>query len=374
MLTTTTTMMLQRHARRYPPGRSSWDDPLTFLYHNDRDWNVPDVTMWESIKYWFRTRKFVKDLISPQSLLSKNIEEELPVVLDTDWNKIPEEVGGILYYWVGHSTFLIIIRIEDDTFGLPSVVRILTDPIFGDHASPVKGHYTRYRPVPILVENLPSIDVVLLSHDHYDHLCRYTIGELEKHHKPLYLVPASVWEKRLSSMDVPVGRCQEMNWGDTTKHNHVSFTCTPACHNSGRGLMDRDETLWCGWIIRVAVNNKVIYFVGDSAYCSLFKDIGRKDGPIDLSIIPIGCGEGRDDTSEHRLNDRRFLETQHINVEEAMKVYIDTKSKRAVGCHWGTFALTGEPILGPRDRLRNKVAKEEDMDFSTMFHGEMRSL
>ena len=301
-----------------------------------------------------------------------NVMLSLPTI-KSNCMKYENNLDDIQITWVGHSTYLI--RHNNVTF--------ITDPVFSDRASPVqwKGP-KRIKEVPFKIQDIdPKINVVLLSHDHFDHLDLNSIQELEIHHKPLYFVPLgkkSWFTSKPYTFDpfgiylkVDSNRVIEMNWfeSSTLKINkNITLHFVPAQHWSVRLGNDEMKSLWGGWIIESKVSNRIrkIFFAGDTGYCEIFKDIGIKYGEIDLSLIPIGA-YGNEKT-------RWFLKNQHCDVSEAVQIAIDTRSKNAIGCHWGTFVLTPEPTLEPKNKLKEivkNIGKSEDW-FIAMQHGETK--
>ncbi|MCL4158274.1 UNVERIFIED_CONTAM: hypothetical protein GTU68_002778, partial [Idotea baltica] len=219
--------------------------------------------------------------------------------------------------FVNHSTFLI----QLDT------LNILTDPIWSKRCSPSQliGP-ARQRPPGITFESLPNIDVVLISHNHYDHLDKQTIKRLQKEHKPQFIVPLGVshFFKKLGIENVI-----EIDWNEEVAFKSIKIKGTPAVHFSSRGLFDGDKTLWCGYIIK---GSKKVYFAGDTAYDEhIFKNIGIENPTIDLSIIPIGA-----------YKPNWFMTRIHTNPSEAVQIHLDLKSKKSVATHFGTFALADE--------------------------------
>lgn len=234
--------------------------------------------------------------------------------------------------WIGHSSFLI----------QYNGINILTDPVFSDRTSPVSFvGPTRLSPLGLTFEQLPKIDYVLISHNHYDHLDTRSLIQLGDH--PKYFVPLGIkqWFKN-TKLNYTVN---ELDWWDTLKEPELKITSVPAQHFSSRTLLDFNETLWCGWVIDFGQDRK-IYFAGDTGFSKHFKEIGSRIGPMELSLIPIGAYEPR-----------HILKHIHVNPEEAVKIHKDVKSKNSLGMHWGTFRLTGEPSLEPPRELRSILNK-----------------
>ncbi len=250
--------------------------------------------------------------------------------------------------WVGHSTLLIQVD------GL----NILTDPIWSERASLV--NFTgpkRYMKPGILFKDLPPIDLVIISHDHYDHLDKAAIKKLGN--KPYYFVPFGVGEYL---DDWGITRYQEMDWWDEVKFNSLKIVCTPAQHFSGRMPFGQNRTLWASWVI--IGKTKRIYFGGDSGYFPGYAEIGKKFGPFDLAALPIGA-----------YKPRWFMKPIHMSPREALLAYEDLRAKIFVPIHWGTFDLADEPLDEPPGRLVELISEKElDVkNFWILNHGETRS-
>lgn len=237
--------------------------------------------------------------------------------------------------FVNHSTFLI--QVDG--------VNILTDPIWSLRASPF--HYLgpkRKRAPGIKLEHLPRIDYVLLSHNHYDHLDVLTLRILMGAHHPEIITPLGV-EAFLSKESI--GNAAALDWWDEKEmNNNLRITCVPAQHFSGRGLLDRDATLWCGYVLSTSIGK--IYFAGDTGYHpTIFKTISEKVGALRLSILPIGA-----------YKPRWFMSPVHTSPREAVKIHLDVKSQTTIGSHFGTFPLADE---GPGETLTDLTAAKQSM-------------
>lgn len=251
--------------------------------------------------------------------------------------------------WVGHSTLLIQVD------GL----NILTDPIWSDRASPVQlAGPKRYVKPGLDFEDLPPIDVVLISHDHYDHLDKNTIEKLGN--KPLYFVPLGIGEL-LSGWGVR--HFIELDWWDSNKFNSVDFICLPAQHFSGRTPLDRNKRLWCSWLIKG--KELKIYFGGDSGYFPGYAEIGEKYGPIDFAALPIGA-----------FRPIWFMGPVHLSPKQAIKAFIDLKANTFIPIHWGTFDLADDLLDEPPGLLRKAIKNYglNSEDFWLMKHGETRTV
>lgn len=254
--------------------------------------------------------------------------------------------------WIGHSTFLVQLG------GL----NILTDPHFSERASPLRwAGPARLAPPGLGLNNLPPIDVVLISHNHYDHLDEKSVHGLVRHcPKAVFVVPLGL-RRWLQQRHVP--NTVELDWWQRHDGRGFSVTAVPAQHFSGRGATDGNRTLWCGFILEVA--DRKLYFAGDTGYSKDFADIGRRLGPVDLALLPIGAYEPR-----------WFMRAMHVNPEEALKIHRDVGARRSVAMHWGTFRLTEEPADEPPRALARALADAgiAPDEFWVLQHGEMRAL
>lgn len=235
--------------------------------------------------------------------------------------------------WINHSTFLVKV----------GNIHLLTDPIWSQRCSPLSFlGPKRLHPVPIQLDHLPSIDLILLSHDHYDHFDKKTLLYLQVNH------PAATWivplglRSRLKSFGIK--QIVEMQWWDEVsiglKGEDILITAVPAQHFSGRGLFDKNRTLWSGFVVdfsRKKMEGKRLYFVGDTGYNpNDFKAIGAQFKTIDLSLIPIGT-----------YVPRAFMDPVHISPNQAVAIHEDVRSQLSIAMHWKTFRLSGEPIERP---------------------------
>ncbi len=264
--------------------------------------------------------------------------------------------------WVGHATMLV------QAGGL----NVLTDPIFSDRASPVQlVGPKRAQPPGLSIAQLPPIDVVLVSHNHYDHLDKNTAVDLSNiaGAATLFIVPLGV-KKWFESLGI--GNVKELDWWESTTVKGVEFHFTPVQHWSARGLGDRSQTLWGGW--SVLAPDLHWYYSGDTGYSKDFADTQQRFAPrqtatlgggFDIALLAVGAYEPR-----------WFMKEQHINPAEAVQIHQDLKAKRSVGVHWGTFALTDEPLDQPPKDLAVActAAGVPEADFLLLAIGETRKL
>ncbi len=230
--------------------------------------------------------------------------------------------------WIGHSTFLLQVD------GL----NILTDPIFSNRASPVSfAGPKRTTPPAMSIEQLPAIDVVLISHNHYDHLDKRSIKDLrakQPDNPPQYFVPLN---QKPFFDKLGVKQVTELDWWDSEKVEGTTIHAVPVQHWSSRSPFDRNKVLWAGFLIDSPSHRTL--FVGDSGYSNDFKTIAQRLGTVDLALVPIGA-----------YDPRWFMKSSHMNPEEALQAVKDVGASRAIGMHWGTFSLTDEPMAEPGER------------------------
>jgi N-acyl-phosphatidylethanolamine-hydrolysing phospholipase D len=214
---------------------------------------------------------------------------------------------------------------------------IVTDPYLSAYASPVQGlGPRRYAPVPLALDELPPIDLVLLSHNHYDHLDLPTLRFLAEANRPAVITALGVGRYL---QGLPFRELRELDWLDATDLGELSITCTPAIHFSKRSLFDANETLWCGFM--ASAGGRTVYFAADTAYGPVFaKDFAELPAP-DMALLPIGAYEPR-----------RLMRGVHCTPEEAVQIARDIGARRICGMHWGTIRLTDEPPFEPPARFR----------------------
>ncbi|HSB53748.1 MAG TPA: MBL fold metallo-hydrolase [Gemmatimonadales bacterium] len=239
--------------------------------------------------------------------------------------RVPHE-GELAATWLGHSAVLL---------EFPTCT-VLTDPMLGEIAAPIPAaRLKRWVPAPIPAEQLPPVDLVLLSHNHYDHLDAPTVRILaERQPETVWCVPLGLGKllRRLG-----VERVEEFDWWEARRIGDALVTATPAQHFSARGVHDRNATLWCGFTVRIG--QRAVYFAGDTAHHPEFRAIGERLGPFDLLLLPVGAYEPR-----------WFMQVMHMNPEEALRAFAEisgSTSPAMLPIHWGTFKLTDEPMDEP---------------------------
>ena len=251
--------------------------------------------------------------------------------------------------WIGHASFLI--QIDG--------INILTDPHLTKRASPVVFFGpSRTTPPGLLIDDLPDIDIIVISHNHYDHLDYQTILKITRRqskNQPLVLVPLKL-KKLLESFGAR--NVKELGWWDSTNFKNLTIHSVPVQHWSNRSF-NTNKTLWCGWVFEN--KNFKSMFVGDTGYSKDFSTIQKKFGPMDISLIPIGA-----------YAPRWFMKDHHCNVEEAIQIHKDLKSKKSIAMHWGTFQLTDEAMDEPPKLLKKYTFENNLMsdEFIAMDHGE----
>jgi L-ascorbate metabolism protein UlaG (beta-lactamase superfamily) len=247
-----------------------------------------------------------------------------------------ERVDGdsIVVTFVNHSTFLI------QTQGL----NILTDPVWSERASPVSfAGPKRMRPPGIRFEDLPKIDIILLTHNHYDHLDIRAMEKLAEKFQPAIYTPLG-GGKFLERKGI--GNITEMDWWDeATTASGLKLICTPAQHFSGRGIFDRDKTLWSGFALMT--ENGSIYYSGDTGFGEFFNEIAERISPVRLSFLPIGA-----------YKPSWFMAPIHTSPSDAVKIHRILGSPKSIGMHFGTFPLADDGMEDPAKDLKIALEKE----------------
>ena len=280
--------------------------------------------------------------------------EQEPIItkieISSEWKSIDLYNNDNYAIWIGHSTFLI--KKEGLT--------ILTDPIFSDRASPF-GFIGPKRLIPpaISISELPKIDVITISHNHYDHLDISSLRKLSKlYPETLFFIPAG--DKRLLEKN-NIKNVHEFKWWNSFKLKDFEFTFTPVKHWSKRGLFDRNKSLWGGWFIQH--DDYSIYHAGDTGYSNDFIETKLRLGAPKYAFIPIGA-----------YDPEWFMSDSHVNPEEAVQIMLDLEAEKGFGMHWATFTLTDEDTIEPKVRLENATTKLGNLDFVSLVPGDVINL
>ncbi|CAG9950158.1 unnamed protein product [Clonostachys rosea f. rosea IK726] len=302
-------------------------------------------------------------------------------VLKPQWPSGHESSSKLRATWLGHACYYV---------EFPSGLRVLYDPVFEERCSPLPFMGPkRYTPAPCTAKDIPLVDIVVISHSHYDHLSIKTVQALKDHHPNAhFLVPLGLeaWFRHRGFKNVT-----EFDWWEDaeltvrTDDGEIAakVSCLPAQHATARSLFDENKTLWSSFAI--TSGGKSVWFAGDTGYRGIkenpdgasydadfshlphnpqFEQIGKLRGPFDLGLIPIGA-----------YSPRMAFSAVHGNPYDAVEIFKDTKCQRAMGIHWGTWALTMEDVLDPprllKDALRRSGIAEQGV-FDVCDIGESR--
>ena len=272
----------------------------------------------------FNDEKKKLDMFVPKD----HIIEKEKVIKSLSDNKNDDYV-----FWIGHATFLI--KLGDTT--------IITDPVFEKNMGPLIFGPKRFVDPAININELPNVNLFLLTHNHYDHLSTRTIQRFpNKKAKVVTALKLGKYFTKNGFTDV-----NELDWYEETKINDIKITFVPAVHWSKRSLWDTNKTLWGSFLIEY--KDKKFFFACDTGYGNIYKELGKKYGPIDLTFINIGAYNFYPMSS---VKDKSIF---HTNPEEALEIAKDLKSKKIIGMHWGTVVLSLEPILEPPKRFKNSA-------------------
>lgn len=254
-------------------------------------------------------------------------------------------------FFIHHATFLI---------RLPGL-NIITDPVFSNRASPVSFlGPKRVHDLAIEISDLPKIDVILISHNHYDHLDLESIKSINQRDKPLIMAPLKNMELIRS-----IGKVSgiELDWWEDHQVSGYQIVLTPAQHWSARGMFDRNKTLWGGYAIKDKKSH-LVYFAGDTGYAPLFTEIKERLGSPQVSLLPIGASEPR-----------WFMKDHHMNAEDAIQAAKDLETKFSIAAHWGSFDLSDEAPDDPKRMLEDLLKHEvnQAIKFEALLPGQNRS-
>lgn len=310
---------------------------------------------WKQPGLFNLCKYFLFDSNESAILSQESLDATLPVLQPDFKDFQSSSPDGMRVAWLGHSSLLV----QFDG------VTILTDPIFSKRCSPFQFvGPKRFRDAPCQVSDLPPIDLVLISHNHYDHMDYHSIVDLQKKYgsRLTWFVP--IGDKRWME-ESGCTNVREMTWWQEEtfdNHENIKVACVPCQHWSSRkAYLGVNQSLWSSWCVIGPTQR--FYFAGDTGYCEAFKQIGRRYGPFSLAGIPIGA-----------YKPRWFKRAQHVDPEESVQIHMDVRSEKSIGIHWGTFRLTHEHYLEPRTKLKEEVEKQnlQPEDFITLNHGEIQ--
>ncbi|KAI2628834.1 Metallo-hydrolase/oxidoreductase [Hypoxylon sp. NC1633] len=310
------------------------------------------------------------------------LEEKLVPVVKPQFLPTRTASSKLRATWLGHACYYV---------EYPSGLRVLFDPVFEDCCAPFSFlGFKRYTERPCDIADLPFVDAVVISHSHYDHLSYDSVHEVQKHHPNAHFFVGLGLEKWFKAGGL--NNVTELDWwqeaemtltpqdskdqteakgaasSELTGPITAKLSCLPCQHTSGRSPFDRDTTLWCSWGVTSGTPGKSIWFGGDTGYrtvpklpkgtddygpeyehlpvCPQFRQIGERFGSFDLGLIPIGA-----------YDPRHVFSSVHANPTDAVGIFQDTRCKRAMGIHWGTWVMTPEPVLEPPVLLRQALKR-----------------
>jgi L-ascorbate metabolism protein UlaG (beta-lactamase superfamily) len=314
-------------------------DSLMSNFKDGKYRNIPEVdilpgSQWGMLKKWM----FGNQVREP--------ERELPVVPLKPGSIFSGSDSALQVVWMGHSS--LILEIDG--------ARLMLDPVFSSNPSPAPFLFSLKRfqgKPPIAPEDLPELDAVVISHDHYDHLDKKTIKGI--HHKVgKFLVPPGV-DAYVRKWGVPDSKIETLDWGDSVQLGRISLVVTPARHFSGRGMTSQNKTLWTSWVIRGPVHK--VYFSGDSGYFPGFRQIGDNYGPFDLTFL---------DCAQYSP----YWEPCHMFPEKAVQANLELRGRVLMPIHWGTFKLSYHDWYEPAERLVS-AAEKAKVNFVIPIPGEV---
>lgn len=315
-------------------------------FQNTEEFTLPsagDIARW----YWQRLTS-PKPLHEPKAIPWQAVNQDLVTIA----------TSPLQATWLGHATVLI------QSHG----INVLTDPMLSTRASPFSWlGPKRQTPIPITIDELPDIDVIVISHNHYDHLDLPTLVAIDKQQlkPPLVVVPLGDAERLRRA---GLRHVKALDWWQSLKTKHtepMTITLTPARHWSLRQFIpsDRNRSLWGSFVI--THQQQSVFFAGDTGYDPVFKEIGQRFGPFNLAILPIGAYEPR-----------QYLKAQHVNPAEAVAMHKDLRARMSLPVHWGAFILSSELLQQPPVELAQALEKTDiaRSDFQAWAIGETRSI
>lgn len=273
-----------------------------------------------------------------------------PEIVQTDLSYLRQNHKDTTLTWIGHASALLQLAGKN----------ILLDPVFSERVSPLSFiGPKRQVALPFTIAEMPAIDLVLVSHSHYDHLDISSLREINRTNqgRTLFLVP-------LGNADFlkaeGIENVHELDWWENFNLEGLKLTFTPAQHWTQRTLWDRNKSLWGGWYVQSS--DFQFLYTGDTGYSKDFADIRERLGAVDVAMIPVGAYEPR-----------WFMGRQHVDPEGAVKIHKDLGAGHSIGVHWGTFNLSDEPLAAPPEELAaaSKKAGLASGEFRVMKHGEI---
>jgi N-acyl-phosphatidylethanolamine-hydrolysing phospholipase D len=285
-------------------------------------WRQPPI----SVTGPFFLRRFATSLLGARSSRLERVPNDGAELRENALGSVPTVT------WVGHSTLLVQM----------GHVSFLTDPIWSDTASPLPVGPKRYVEPGLRIEDLPRIDFVLISHNHYDHMDLATLRRLAERGTRFFVPLGNA--HTLSSAGI--GPVEELDWWDAKSVGQVEIFCVPARHWSRRGANDLNKSLWSGWV--VTAPDRKFYFAGDTGVFTGFDEIGGRLGPFDLAALPIGA-----------YSPTEMMAPSHLAPEEAIAAAAPLRAQHTVAVHFGTFDLSDEPLEEPPHRFLEASRKAQ---------------
>lgn len=313
---------------------SATTDEKGKFVNSEKAYETDASNLWEIIKAYTVSKR--------QSAQPNNALPLQPLTA----SKITQDEGDRIYR-LGHSTILM--KLDGKL--------VLTDPVLSERASPVQwAGPKRFHPSPISIDEMPQIDIVVISHDHYDHLDKHAVLALAEKVKH-FVTPLKVGQTMVN-WGVDAAKITELDWWESVSFEGIEFVATPAQHFSGRGLLDRNQTLWASWVIDSG--SRKLFFSGDSGYFSGFKQIGDKYGPFDVTMVETGA-----------YND--LWSDIHMMPEHSLQAHLDLRGQIMMPIHNGTFDLSLHDWFEPLERIQ-ALAKQNDVTLLTPVFGQSVSL
>lgn len=310
-------------------------DPKRGKFVNE---NQDEIDRLDKEKSMFKV--FWDGLTNPSDNLKP--AQKLPDV-KPDFEKFASHKEGLRYIWFGHSTFLV---------NFAGKI-ILFDPVFEKSAAPVSFTARRFQDVVAKLSDLPAVDYVVISHDHFDHLEMESI-EYFKDKETEFIVPLGI-SSHLTKWGIQNTKIKELDWWESTKIDSLEFVAAPAQHFSGRTGIKQNATLWASWVVRNSQNS--LYFSGDSGYFTHFKEIGDKYGPFDVTFLENG---------QYGFN----WQDVHMLPKQTVQAHLDLKGKKLMSVHWGMFSLVSTHSWFDPVEDVNKLAMDNDIEHLTPKMGE----